>query len=245
MNPARRPAWTWGLAALALAGPAVGREYSPRVLSPHVADAYSMKTFARFPRWRDLRGDRRAWEVYRYLADARTGLFPLGKEVFEGRDVLPEYRVVRDPVKLINVYGYGFCGILGPVMAGVCQDAGVGRGRTLIIPGWHHVAAETFYDGGWHYLDLDVRAAFRRPDGTLASVADALRDPSLWKGQGPLFFPLDPLEQVRRAYLQAPVRHYYDYHAGGHTMDYVLRQGETFTRWWRPQGGRWNHDDSY
>ncbi len=24
-------------------------------------------------------------------------------------------------------------------------------------------------------------------------------------------------------------------------MDYVLRQGETFTRWWTPQGGRWNH----
>jgi hypothetical protein len=28
-------------------------------------------------------------------------------------------------------------------------------------------------------------------------------------------------------------------------MDYVLRQGETFTRWWRPQGDRWNHHESY
>ena len=36
-----------------------------------------------------------------------------------GRDVLSEYQVVRDPVKIINGYGYGYCGLLGPVMAGV------------------------------------------------------------------------------------------------------------------------------
>jgi hypothetical protein len=28
-------------------------------------------------------------------------------------------------------------------------------------------------------------------------------------------------------------------------MDYVLRQGETFIRWWQPQGGRWHHADAY
>src|SRR5262245_2236404 len=32
-------------------------EHAPRVLSPHTADAYSMKTFAEYPRWRDLKGD--------------------------------------------------------------------------------------------------------------------------------------------------------------------------------------------
>lgn len=57
------------------------REYTPGVLSPHNADAYSLKTFAQFPRWRDLRSDQRAWEVYRYLADPRTGLLPMGMEV--------------------------------------------------------------------------------------------------------------------------------------------------------------------
>jgi hypothetical protein len=244
----KRPAWRW-LAAALLAGlagaPVEGREYAPRVVSPHRADAYSLKTFAEYPRWRDLKGDARAWEVYRYLADPRTGLFPLGQPVPEGRDVLPEYQYVRDPVKLINVYGYGFCGILGPTMAGVCEGIGLGPARTLIIPGWHHVAAETFYDGTWHYLDLDVRAAFRRPDGTLAAMADAQRDPTLWRNQGPLFFPLDPLDKVRETYRTTPVHYYYSYHQGGHTMDYILRQGETFTRWWRPQGGRWHHADRY
>jgi hypothetical protein len=233
------------LAAIVVVSQAGAREYAPRVVSPHHADAYSLKTFAQFPRWRDLRGDRRAWEIFQYLADRRTGLFPLGKEVLEGRDVLAEFQTVRDPVKLINVYGYGYCGILGPTMAGVCEGTGIGKARTLIIPGWGHVAAETFYDGKWHYLDLDVRAAFRRADGSLAAMADAQRDASLWQGQGPLFFPLDPLERTRDIYQKTAVHHYNGFHYGGHTMDFVLRQGETLTRWWQPQDGRWHHVASY
>src|SRR5215207_2379403 len=89
-------------AALAAVGRAEAREYAPRVVSGHTADAYSMKTFALHPQWGELTGDARAWQVFRYLADSRTGLFPLGKEVHEGRDVLSEFQTVRDPVKLIN-----------------------------------------------------------------------------------------------------------------------------------------------
>jgi len=220
------------------------REYSPRVVGPHNADAYSMKTFAKFPRWRELSGDRLAWEVYKYLVDTHTGVFHMNP-VYEGDDVLSEYTIVRDPVKTINVYGYAFCGALGPVMAGVCHDMGLGKARTLSLPGWNHVAAEAFWDGKWHYLDLDVRAVFRRDDGTLASMSEARRDPSLWKGRGPLFFPNDPLEETRRVYEKTPVHHYHGFNQSGHTMDYLLRQGETFTRWWKPQGGRWHHDERY
>jgi hypothetical protein len=231
------------LAVFVLVVPALqSREYAPRVLSPYHADAYSMKTFAQFPRWRELKNDALAWEVYRYLADPRTGLFPLGQGAQEGQDVMSEYRIVRDPVKLINVYGFGFCGVLGPTMAGVCADMGLGKSRTLILPGWHHVVAETYYDDRWHYLDLDCRAAFRRPDGSLASMAEAQRDAELWKGpRGPLFFPLDPLPQVRKAYAKTKIEPYHGFPFSGHTMDYVLRRGETFTRWWTPQGGRWQH----
>jgi hypothetical protein len=222
------------------------RVYSPRVVSPHVADTHSMHTFAEFSRWRNLSGDARAWEVFQYLADERTGLFPLGQPVRGGRDVLEEFLQVRDPVKLINVYGYGYCGILGPTAAGVCEQMGIGPSRTLALPGWHHVVGETFYDGAWHYLDLDVRAVFCRRDGRLASMAEAKRDDALWKtAERRLFFPLDPVDKVREVYRTTPVHHYYGHHYSGHTMDYVLRQGETFTRWWTPQGGRWHHDADY
>jgi len=219
-------------------------QYAPRVVSPHNADAYSLRTFAEDARWRDLTGDARAWEMYRYLVDTRTGLFHMN-EVLEGDDDLNEYRTVRDPVKIINVYGYAYCAIFGPVMAGICEGAGIGEARTLAITDWQHVAAEAFYEGRWHYLDLDVRAVFRRPDGSLASMEDARTDDSLWTGRGPLFFPNDPLGETREVYRKTHVDYYHDFGSTGHTVDYVLRQGETFTRWWTPQGGRWHHDAVY
>lgn len=239
----RKVAVIWSV--VLLLGPARAGVYSPRVVSPHNADAYSLKTFGEFHLWRDLTGDERAFEVYKYLADTRTGLFHMN-EVLEGNDVLSEYTTVRDPIKIINVYGYAYCAILGPIMAGICEGIGIGPSRTLTLPDWSHVAAESFYDGAWHYLDIDVRAVFRRPDGTLASMDDARRDPSLWKGpHGPLFFPNDALEKTREIYVKTPVHHYHDFFSTGHTMDFVLRQGETFTRWWKPQGGRWHHADVY
>ncbi len=220
------------------------REYAPRVVSPHNADAYSMRTFRQFHRWRDLKGDELAWEVYKYLVDKRTGVFHMN-EVLEGDDVFNEYRTVRDPVKIINVYGYAYCYIFGPVMAGVWQDMGLGKARTLVLPDWRHVTTEVFYGDRWHYVDLDVRAVFRRADGSLASMEEARRDASLWQGRGPLFFPNDSLERTREIYRRTPVHHYHGFNQSGHTMDFVLRQGEKLTRWWTPQGGRWHHADVY
>ncbi|HUG94502.1 MAG TPA: hypothetical protein VML55_27035 [Planctomycetaceae bacterium] len=219
---------------------------SPRVVSEHTADAWSMRTFADFPRWRALTGDAKAWAMFEYLTDPHTGLYPMGLGSREGNDSVYELGVVRDPVKLINVHSLGYCDVLGPVMAGIWEDAGCGPARTLDLPGWGHVTSEVFYDGGWHYLDLDVRAAFRRDDGRLASMAEAQRDDSLWPREpGPRFFPLDDLPKVRNAYANTHVRHRYGVHQSGHTMSYALRRGETFTRWWKPQGGRWLHHESF
>ncbi|GAH64603.1 unnamed protein product, partial [marine sediment metagenome] len=70
-----------------LVWPAVAAEHAPRVLSPHNADAYSMKTFAQFYRWKDLTGDAKVYEVFKYLVDKRTGIFPMGAGAWEGTDV--------------------------------------------------------------------------------------------------------------------------------------------------------------
>src|SRR6185369_8832236 len=56
---------------------------------------------------------------------------------------------------------------------------------------------------------------------------------------------LDPLERVERAYRESTVGHRAGVASGGHTMDYLLRQGESLKRWWKPQGGRWSHHPSY
>src|SRR5436190_11741575 len=232
--------------ALALSPMLHAHEHAPRVLSPHNADAYSMKTFAEFPRWRDLKGDAKVYEVYKYLADTRTGIFPMGAGAWEGKDQVYDFGYIRDPVKMINVYSVGYCDMLGPTMAGVMKDMGIGPSRTLNLPRWDHVVAEVFYDGKWHYLDLDVRAAFRREDGSLASIDEAKKDDALWKRpSGPLFFPLDKVSDVRKIYAETPVQVRHGVNMGGHTMDYVLRRGETFTRWWAPQEDRWSEHESY
>jgi hypothetical protein len=233
-----------GLMFLLVTATASARVHTPRVVSPHNADGYSMQTFGEFQRWRNLSGDARAWEIYQYLVDPRTGVFHMS-EVLEGNDTLSEYATVRDPVKIINVYGYGYCGIFGPFMAGVCEGVGLGSARALILNDWRHVATEVCYDDRWHYLDVDVHAVFRQPGGTLASFADARKDAQLWTGRGPLFFPNDDLERTRRIYASTPYYYHYGFHQTGHTMDYVLRQGESFTRWWKPQGGRWHHLPKY
>src|SRR5688572_30385694 len=195
--------------------------YSPRVLSPHHADSYSLETFAEFHRCRDLEGDAKVFEIFKYLTDTRTGIYPMGVPAREGQEALAEYGAVTDPVKMLNVYPIGHCGTLGPTAAGVMEGMGIGPARTLIIPGWHHVAAEVFYDEQWHYLDLDVRAVFRRDDGSLASMAEARTNAALWQGPNrPLFFPLDPLENVRAAYAATPEQHRYGVASGGHTMDF-------------------------
>lgn len=49
-------------AAVAMLGNAQAAVDSPRVLSPHHAAVYSMKTFAQFVRWRHLTGDQKAFE---------------------------------------------------------------------------------------------------------------------------------------------------------------------------------------
>jgi hypothetical protein len=234
------------VAALAAAIPVAAHEHAPRVVSPHNADAYSMKTFAEFPRWRDLKGDAKVYEIYKYLADTRTGIYPMGAGAWEGKDAPYDFGFIRDPVKMINVYSVGYCDMMGPTMAGIMKDMGIGPSRTLNLPGWGHVVAEVFYDGKWHYLDLDVRAVFRREDGSLASMEEAKKDDSLWKGpNSPLFFPLDNLANTRKVYATTPIHVRHGVNMGGHTMDYVLRRGETFTRWWKPQDDRWNHNLSY
>ncbi|HYF48091.1 MAG TPA: hypothetical protein VEJ63_01700 [Planctomycetota bacterium] len=225
---------------------ALARESAPRVLSPTHADAYSMKTFAQFARWKDLKGEAKVYEIYKYLADKRTGLYPMGAGAFEGKDPLYEFGFIRDPVKMINVYSLGYCDMLGPTMEGVMRDAGIGKARTVTLPGLSHVLCEVNTGERWHYLDLDLRAVFRREDGTLGSMEEAKTDDSLWKTpRGPLFFPLDNVANMRKQYATAKVEYRYGVNMGGHTIDFVLRRGESFTRWWKPQGGRWHNHETY
>ena len=97
---------------------ALGAVYSPRITSEHVADTSSLEAFANYPAWKDKKGQERALAIWKYFVGTETGVFHYNP-IQEGLDpVLWEFRLVRDPIKMMNVYGYGFCGLFGPTTAG-------------------------------------------------------------------------------------------------------------------------------
>lgn len=222
--------------------------YSPRITSEHVADCSSMEAFSQYPAWKDLKGQDRALAVWKYFVGTETGVFHYNP-IQEGLDPqMWEFRLVRDPVKMLNVYGYGFCGLFGPTTAGLFEGVGFEKARAVGIPGAAHSVTEVWYDGDWHYYDTDLRGVLFERDGkSVASIQEVIADATLWTNPSrkfPPFFPGDSnLAGLHKSYTTRPPEYVYHWQMGGSTMDFALRRGESLTRWWRPQGGRWAHHD--
>jgi hypothetical protein len=220
----------------------------PRVTSEHTADTTDLRRFRRFAPWKDKAGNDLALAIWRYLSDYETGLYHFN-EVLDGSDPFDEYATVRDPLKILNVYNMGYCGIFGPVLDGIFQGVGFEQGRAFGLERWNHCATEVWYDGDWHYLDVDVRGVLLDNAGVVVSLRRAQQDRRLWVTlPRPIepFFPKDEdKSRLFEIYHDSRVDYYYRWFQGSHTMDFSLRQGESFTRWWAPQGGRWHHLPRY
>ena len=219
-----------------------------RLTSDHVADTTDLGRFRQFHEWRDKTGNDLALAIWRYLSDYETGLYHFN-EILEGPDPFDEYATVRDPLKILNTYNMAYCGIFGPVLDGIFQGVGFTQGRSFGLEAWNHCATEVWYDDGWHYLDVDVRGVLLRPDSVVASLREAQNNRSLWvepvRTVTP-FFPNDPDKaKVFDIYKDSRVNYNYRWFEAGHTMDFYLRSGESFTRFWAPQDGRWNHLPRY
>ncbi|OHB68919.1 MAG: hypothetical protein A2Y77_13360 [Planctomycetes bacterium RBG_13_62_9] len=216
--------------------------------SEHTADTSDLQRFRQFGPWKDKTGNDLALAIWQYLCDYETGLYHFN-EILDGGDPFDEYATVRDPLKILNVYNMGYCGIFGPVLDGILQGVGFEQGRSFGLERWNHCATEVWYDNAWHYLDMDVRGVLLDDRGIAVSLEEAQRNRGLWvtpPRRIEPFFPNDPDKgRVFEIYNGSPVHNYYRWFQGGHTMDFSLRQGESFTRWWTPQGGRWHHLPRY
>jgi len=234
--------------ALTVARPATAMVTCVRVTSEHNADTTDLQRFRQFTRWKDKTGNELALAIWEYLSNYETGLYHFN-EILEGADPFDEYATVRDPLKILNVYNMAYCGIFGPVLDGIYQGVGFEQGRAFGLQRWNHCATEVWYDAGWHYLDVDVRGVLLGSDGTVASLRQVQQDRSLWVAPArhvEPFFPKDgDKARLFDIYHDSRVDYYYRWFQGSHTMDFYLRQGESFTRWWTPQGGRWHHLPRY
>ncbi len=219
-----------------------------RLTSDHVADTTDLGRFRQFAQWRDKTGNDLALAIWKYLSDYETGLYHFN-EILEGPDPFDEYATVRDPLKILNTYNMAYCGIFGPVLDGIFQGVGFTQGRSFGLEAWNHCATEVWYDDAWHYLDVDVRGVLLRPDGVVASLSEAQTNRSLWVEPARTvtpFFPNDPDKaKVFDIYKGSRVNYNYRWFEAGHTLDFYLRSGESFTRYWEPQDDRWNHLPRY
>jgi hypothetical protein len=219
-----------------------------RLTGEHTADTTDLERFRQFPAWKDKEGNDLALAIWKYLCGYETGLYHFN-EIIEGTDPFDEYATVRDPLKIMNVYNMAYCGIFGPVMDGIFKGVGFEQGRSFGLEAWNHCATELWYDNAWHYYDLDVRGVLTDANGMVVSLAEAQLNRKLWTDppfKVEPFFPKDrDKNKVFEIYRGSRVHYYYRWFEGSHTMDFFLRQGESFTRWWNPQGGRWNHLPRY
>ncbi len=131
---------------------------------------------------------------------------------------------VRDPVKLLNIYGYALCGDNASVLMDLWRIAGLPVRRGF--PSGHCVS-EVFYDGGWHMFDADESQVFlERDNATIAGDEALARDHDLVKrGAGEMDAALYAFDGGRGG-------EYASY--AGHTMRFSLRPGEAL-EW------RWDH----
>jgi hypothetical protein len=82
-----------------------------------------------------------------------------------------------DPVRLVNVYGYGLCDTSANSLALLWEASG-GVARVWYLTG--HVVPELYYDGAWHLLDPDHRVYYLKDDNrTIASVEEVATSPTL------------------------------------------------------------------
>jgi hypothetical protein len=200
-------------AALSAAVPA------PRVTVAGDADPYSIETFAQDATWKELSDAEFAARVFARLTDERRGLVLTDRPPRDSADPVPEFAVVADPAKLLNVYGYTGSRQAAATLAAVWQASGRGRARLLERVETQEWFAELESAGRWWAFHVSGREAYPQPAGggylTFDELA-ATRD----------FKPAT----LRRHEFPAPT---------GHTLDLQLRRGERFTQFFAPQGKRW------
>lgn len=233
-----------GVMAL-MARPVCATVYSPWVLSEHTADTRDEMRFAADPRWATLEGQERALAVWRYLTSRETGTWHFS-DMYEGSDPHWESKLVKDPTKLLNVYGFGVCTMHACLIEGLYEALGFGV-RQMEFGGYHRTA-EVAWEGSWHYLDVDERAYLVNEQGRVVSVTEATGRPELWDLSAQRVSPFYPQNGGVRGISELakhgpPVAHWH-WRVLGHTMDFTLRPGESLTRWWRGLG-KWRVCDAW
>ncbi|MCX7590915.1 MAG: hypothetical protein N2255_04735, partial [Kiritimatiellae bacterium] len=149
-----------GIMMICFAAPAQDRAVlMPFVLREAQIDTSSVESIIASIIRPGMNDKEKAFAVYNFLRN-HVYHWPAMREPPKADDF--EYGVVYDPVKLVNVYGYGYCFANRGALEALWQAAGL-EARSAGIGG--HSIAEVFYEGAYHFLDADQHGYILLPDG--------------------------------------------------------------------------------
>jgi len=206
---------------------------SPRIVGDLRPDFHSLESILAAPRFAGKRGEALALALYDYFASTVDGTWH-GWSPNEREGDPIGWGDVSDPVKLLNVYGWAICGQCARLLLGLYRAAGM-PARIRSLPG--HVLCEVFYDKRWHVWDVDMRTWFRAPAGYIAGVDELAADAKTLIRENPnranpCSLPDRTLDDYATMYDQARsgAKTFPFWETRAHTMDFVLRPGETLIR---------------
>ena len=229
---------------------AFGGVLCPRVTTEHNADTSDLGRFRQFHQWKDKSGQDLALAVWKYVCGNETGLYHMN-EVLDGPDPSREFSTVRDPLKLLNCYGFGLCYQDGPLLEALWEAGGFQDARTWFVTG--HTVAEVFFNGKYNMFDSDMLgfttvgqgdprelpiASVHQLEGDKNIIMDKLLAPNVIDSSKVVFpwYPADVRARAMGGYAGIftskkdnwlfPFNRF----PQGHSMDFLLRPGERLIR---------------
>lgn len=161
-------------------------------------------------------------------------------------------RVIElDPILLLNVHGSGYCGIQSGLLEAVYQSRPGGTpgkpaidARRWFLNGIVHSVTDAFYDGRWHYYDVDQAGWAGDAEKEVWSVADVIADPKGYYGpkttlKSEPFYSGDQNGKWVEKIAGKGSYTFQDTIMAGHEMAFALRKGESFTRFFSQQAAGW------
>ncbi len=137
---------------------------------------------------------------------------------------------MHDPVRLLNVYGYGFCDDSANSFMMLARQAGL-PARIWSLSG--HVVSEALYDGDWHMFDADGEVFYRSDkDKTVAGVKRLSRNSGLIRQRpspSPLYHDTQHLIDLYTSRGNNRIAGWY-LGRSRHVMSFDLRPGESILR---------------
>jgi lysophospholipase L1-like esterase len=248
-----------GLCSLAAAGgvnPWVTSDSTP--YDQPVPNAWSVESFHADPAFAGLPPKEFCRKVFDVYYDGRRKNFkdcPAGLTLWSHTSQEPQAvagLIELDPVLLLNVHGSGYCGIQSGLLEGIYQSRPGGEPgkpaidarRWFLSGGVIHSVCDAFYDGRWHYYDIDLGGYAGDAEKDVWSIADVIADRKGYYGnkttiKSKYFFDADGngawVEKIDAAKCYA----FQDCHMLGHEMSFSLRPGETFTRFFSQEAAGW------